>query len=310
MTLTTITRALPRRLALAGLLLMVMLTAAACFQSDGDTLQATSVSMIATFTPPPTETPDAPPTETPIQLIAVTNTPDPLAQAQTDVARAQAQQAFEVVDPFASTATAMALGIGLSQPIDLPLGLPEDPLLQTATAMAGGFLAGPTIDPLFMTATAYIQGATQTAAAPMTQTMEAMFPSTATLPVFATSSTTLPGGTCAHTVAAGENLFRISLRYNTTIDAIASANGIVNPALISVGQSLTIPNCGGASGGTTTTPTGNAQAGERTHTVRQGESLFQISLTYNVPVNSIAARNGLSNPNLIFINQQLIIPAS
>jgi LysM repeat protein len=255
-------------------------------------------------------------------LIAVTNTPDPLAVAQTQVAAAEAQQ---VLDPFSATATAMALGIGVSQPLDLPLdATPADIMLQTATEMARGMIlptdpgfAGPTMDPLFLTATAIVSGATQTAVAPMTQTMAALFPSITPMvtqpPFFTPAPTFPPTGTCTHTVAAGENLFRISLRYNTTVDAIAAANGIVNPQLIVVGQVLTIPGCGTGGGGgvvPTPPPTGGLQPGEQLHVVRQGETLMTISLQYNVPVNSIAARNNLSNPNLIFINQELIIPVA
>jgi len=44
-----------------------------------------------------------------------------------------------------------------------------------------------------------------------------------------------------HVVAPGENLFRISLRYNVSLDALMRANGIVNPNLIYVGQVLRIP---------------------------------------------------------------------
>jgi LysM repeat protein len=314
-----------RKLVLGALLLMTM-GLAACFQPQGDTLEATTVSMIATFTPPPSLTPEGPPTETPFQLISVTNTVDPLAEAQTQVALAEAQQqAANVVDPFSATATAMALGLGLSQPADLPLQ-PIDPMMQTATMMAFGVILpttdplqpiGPTLDPLFITATAYIEGATQTAAAPMTQTFEALFPPTAiqpTLPPFTTATAVPPVGSCTHVVSAGENLFRISLRYNTTVNAIAAANGIVNPALILVGQTLTIPNCGTGGGGGVVIdpvpPPGGLQPGEQIHTVRQGETLMTISLTYGVPVNSIAARNNLANPNMIFINQQLVIPAA
>lgn len=50
-----------------------------------------------------------------------------------------------------------------------------------------------------------------------------------------------PGRPARHVVQAGENLFRISLRYNVTMDAIMRANGIVNPNLIFVGQVLVIP---------------------------------------------------------------------
>ncbi|NLX09362.1 MAG: LysM peptidoglycan-binding domain-containing protein [Chloroflexi bacterium] len=44
-----------------------------------------------------------------------------------------------------------------------------------------------------------------------------------------------------HVVQPGENLFRISLRYNVTLEALARANGIFNPNLIFVGQVLVIP---------------------------------------------------------------------
>ena len=47
-----------------------------------------------------------------------------------------------------------------------------------------------------------------------------------------------------HTVQAGQNLFRISLRYGVSMSAIAAANHIANVNLIFVGQVLYIP-CSG-----------------------------------------------------------------
>lgn len=52
------------------------------------------------------------------------------------------------------------------------------------------------------------------------------------------------GPSVTHVVAAGENLFRISLRYGTTMNAIASANGIFDINRIYYGQQLTIPCLG------------------------------------------------------------------
>jgi len=53
--------------------------------------------------------------------------------------------------------------------------------------------------------------------------------------------TPVPGGR-THLVAPGENLFRISLRYGTTVQALAAANKtITNVNLIFVGQVLQIP---------------------------------------------------------------------
>jgi len=44
-----------------------------------------------------------------------------------------------------------------------------------------------------------------------------------------------------YTVAPGDNLFRISLRFNVPLDALMRANGITNSNLIYVGQVLRIP---------------------------------------------------------------------
>ncbi len=45
-----------------------------------------------------------------------------------------------------------------------------------------------------------------------------------------------------HTVQAGENLFRIALRYGRRLNTLASANGITDPTRIYVGQVLVIPD--------------------------------------------------------------------
>ncbi|HID62672.1 MAG TPA: LysM domain-containing protein, partial [Anaerolineae bacterium] len=106
-----------------------------------------------------------------------------------------------------------------------------------------------------------------------------------------------PGAPIVHIVQRGENLFRIALRYNTTVEAIAAANGIRNPQLIYVGQKLTIP------AGTTPPP-----GGGRTHVVQPGENLFRIALRYGTTPQAIAAANNLPNIHLIYVGQVLRIP--
>jgi LysM repeat protein len=108
-----------------------------------------------------------------------------------------------------------------------------------------------------------------------------------------------PGAPIVHVVQRGENLFRIALRYNTTVEAIAAASGISNPQLIYVGQKLTIPQGGG-----TTSPPG----GGRTHVVQPGENLFRIALRYGTTAQAIAAANNLPNIHLIYVGQVLRIP--
>lgn len=48
------------------------------------------------------------------------------------------------------------------------------------------------------------------------------------------------GGGSSHTVVSGDTLFSLARRYNTTVSAIKSANGLSSD-LIRVGQTLTIP---------------------------------------------------------------------
>lgn len=55
-------------------------------------------------------------------------------------------------------------------------------------------------------------------------------------------SVQIAGDIQIHVVQSGENLFRIALRYNTSVAAIAAANNISDPSLIYVGQTLTIPS--------------------------------------------------------------------
>jgi LysM repeat protein len=108
-----------------------------------------------------------------------------------------------------------------------------------------------------------------------------------------------PTASVVHVVQRGENLFRIALRYNTTVEAIAAANDIRNPRLIYVGQKLTILQGGGAP-----PPSGGGQ----THVVRPGENLFRIALRYGTTAQAIAAANNLPNIHLIYVGQTLRIP--
>ena len=109
---------------------------------------------------------------------------------------------------------------------------------------------------------------------------------------------TIPGvpAPTVHVVQPGENLFRIALRYNTTVEAIAQANRILDPRCIRAGQTLTIP----APGIVPPYPT--------IHIVQPGETLFSIARQYGISPWAIAVANNLRNPNLIYVGQRLAIP--
>lgn len=100
-----------------------------------------------------------------------------------------------------------------------------------------------------------------------------------------------------HVVRAGENLFRIALRYNTTTYAIARLNGITNVRAIRPGQRLTIITC----------RQGGNKPWHGTYVVRPGDNLFRIGLRYGTTAAAIRAANGLWS-NLIVPGQVLRIP--
>jgi len=50
-----------------------------------------------------------------------------------------------------------------------------------------------------------------------------------------------PTATIRYTVVPGDTLYRIALKYSTTVSAIVLANNIANPNLIYPGQVLIIP---------------------------------------------------------------------
>lgn len=98
-----------------------------------------------------------------------------------------------------------------------------------------------------------------------------------------------------YTVVKGDTLSGIAKKTGTTVNALVQVNGIDNPNLIHVGQVLTIPS--GSKPATSSTY----------HTVKSGETLSGIAAKYGTTYQVLAQRNGLSNPNLIFVGQKLRI---
>lgn len=98
-----------------------------------------------------------------------------------------------------------------------------------------------------------------------------------------------------YTVQPGDTLSGIAAAYNTTYQHLADINGIANPNLIYPGQVLTI------SGGGTSAPQ------QTVYTVQPGDTLSGIATAYNTTYQHLADINGISNPNLIFPGQQIVI---
>ncbi len=114
--------------------------------------------------------------------------------------------------------------------------------------------------------------------------------------------------TVTHVVQPGETLFRISLNYGITVDALRTANGIYGN-IIYVGQTLVIPLGGEAQPPANTAPVPAPAASGGTHVVQRGENLYRIGLKYGVTVTAMQAANGLSG-TLIYVGQTLTIPGA
>lgn len=121
-------------------------------------------------------------------------------------------------------------------------------------------------------------------------------------PMTAQEATT--GQQLTHVVRNGETLYRIALRYGVPMDAIAAANSIANFNTIYVGQSLVIPGLGMP---TTSADVENPLVASPpiVHTVSAGETIEAIASTYGTTVDNILKANGIANPNLISVGQQL-----
>nr|DAU13542.1 MAG TPA: hypothetical protein [Caudoviricetes sp.] len=99
-------------------------------------------------------------------------------------------------------------------------------------------------------------------------------------------------------VKKGDTLSGIASRYGTTYQVLASYNGISNPNLIGVGQTIKIPN------GTMSHITNTSS---RTYIVKSGDTLSSIAKKYGTTYQKIAKDNNISNPNKIYPGQKLII---
>ena len=123
-------------------------------------------------------------------------------------------------------------------------------------------------------------------------------------------ATVAGGGSSAgggYVVRPGDTLGAIAARYGTSVAALASANGIANPALIRAGQRLTVPAGGAAypSGGSS----GSASGGG-SYTVRSGDTLAGIAARFGTDADALASLNGIANPDVLSIGRVLRVPGA
>lgn len=110
-----------------------------------------------------------------------------------------------------------------------------------------------------------------------------------------------------HTVRKGETLGGIADRYNVSVKTLRQANGIKGN-FIKVGQRLVVPGKGGDSAPAVARAGAPAKVpGNGTHTVRQGDTLWELARRYGVRVEDLMAWNGLRKDAALKPRQKIVV---
>ncbi len=142
-----------------------------------------------------------------------------------------------------------------------------------------------------------------------------------TLPAQPTAPPNLPGNyndTVLYTVVAGDTVWGIAQRYESSIDAIIEVNGLNSTGFLSIGQTLVVPINTVYTQPPTFTPVptlsggsgGPVNPGVITYTVQAGDTLTTIAQRTNTTVATLAQINNIVNPHLILPGQVLQIPGA
>lgn len=99
--------------------------------------------------------------------------------------------------------------------------------------------------------------------------------------------------TGTYKIQSGDTLSGIAKKYNTSVSYLAQINGISNPNVIYAGQTIKVP--------TTVNTT------QTTYTVKAGDTLSAIANKYGTTYQALAAKNGIADPNKIYVGQVLKI---
>lgn len=102
-------------------------------------------------------------------------------------------------------------------------------------------------------------------------------------------------------VQPGDTLYRIGLRYGVPWQTLMKYNNLHEPGALGAGRELKIPSW--ASGRASL-----SWDGTTTYTVQHGDILHDIGILFGTSWQDIAALNGLTDPDQIFVGQVLKIP--
>ena len=209
-------------------------------------------------------------------------------------------------------------GGGRTSPlVTVLLGLATVAVLFAFAAAAGFFKVGGggpvavvTTPPASTSPTSQASATPTGAATPSSTTTATASPSTAPTDAPSTEPTVQPtnaAGEVEYIVKSGDSLFSIGLLFDVPWPDIASRNGLKDPYVIHVGDVLIIPVGGIPTG----SPGESPSATSFIYIVVSGDRLSTIATKFHVTQQAILDANpDLTDPDKIFVGQQLVIPAA
>jgi LysM repeat protein len=110
---------------------------------------------------------------------------------------------------------------------------------------------------------------------------------------------TCPGGTL-YTIHAGDSLYGLAQRFNTTVEAIIRANPGIDPNSLQLARNICIP----------VAPGPGPCPGGFPYIIKSGDTFYNIARNYGISVEALTAANHGIDPNLLGIGQQICVPAA
>ncbi len=108
-----------------------------------------------------------------------------------------------------------------------------------------------------------------------------------------------PSGTFAYTVKAGDTLYNLSQRFNTSVSAIIAVNPGINPNALQIGQTVCIPG---------NRPGRPCPVGSFPYFIKAGDTLYKIAQQFNTTVEAITTLNPGIDPNKLQVGQEICVP--
>ena len=118
---------------------------------------------------------------------------------------------------------------------------------------------------------------------------------------------TCPTGSFSYTIQAGDTLWKLSRTYGVSVQSISDLNPGIDPQNLQIGSMLCIPNAPMPTPTPTPTPR-TCPTGSFSYMIQSGDTLWKLSKTYGVSVQSISDLNPGIDPQNLQIGSTLCIP--